>query len=128
YGQALGGGITLNKECESFINNIQPIVESLQSIMRWDVTELSSTDDLHDPQFSIKEAQKLAAVTFGADNTYFLVGGSTSGNIAMILAICDPGDTIIVQRNIHKSVISGLRLAGARAVFITPYVDEQTGL
>ncbi|SFF30933.1 Arginine/lysine/ornithine decarboxylase [Paenibacillus catalpae] len=100
----------------------------LSTIMKLDATELSSTDDLHHPESSIAEAQKLAAQCFGAEETLFLVGGSTSGNLAMILGVCEPGDLIIVQRNVHKSVINGLRLAGASAVFLMPRIDEETGL
>jgi arginine/lysine/ornithine decarboxylase len=102
--------------------------QTFAEIMKLDVTELSSTDDLHHPEASIKEAQRLAAQAYDADATYFLVGGSTSGNLAMLLAVCDPGDLVIVQRNVHKSVINGLRLAGANAVFVTPRSDARTGL
>jgi Arginine/lysine/ornithine decarboxylases len=102
--------------------------EWLSTIMKLDVTELSSTDDLHHPESSIAEAQELAAKCFGAEQTFFLVGGSTSGNLAMILGVCEPGDLIIVQRNAHKSVINGLGLAGAKAVFLMPRIDEETGL
>lgn len=104
------------------------MLQTFTEIMKIDVTELSSTDDLHHPEYSIKEAQQLAARTFESDAVYFLVGGSTSGNLAMLLAVCDPGDQVIVQRNVHKSVINGLRLAGATAVFVTPRSDARTGL
>ncbi|GGG87305.1 lysine decarboxylase [Paenibacillus radicis (ex Gao et al. 2016)] len=96
--------------------------------MQLDTTELSATDDLHHPEAAIAEAQQLAAACFGAEETCFLVGGSTSGNLALLLGVCDPGDIIIVQRNVHKSVINGLKLAGARAVFIMPQIDERTGI
>lgn len=98
------------------------------AIMQLDVTELSTTDDLHHPEASIMEAQRLAAQTFGAEETFFLVGGSTSGNIALLLTLCEPGDIIIVQRNVHKSIINGLKLAGAKAVFISPEMEENSGL
>ncbi|MCR2807175.1 aminotransferase class I/II-fold pyridoxal phosphate-dependent enzyme [Paenibacillus soyae] len=97
-------------------------------LLALDVTELSTTDDLHHPESSIKEAQALAAECFGAEDTYFLVGGSTSGNLALILAVCDPGDIILVQRNVHKSIINGLKLANAKAVFLTPERESITGL
>ncbi|GBG08436.1 hypothetical protein PAT3040_03017 [Paenibacillus agaridevorans] len=93
-----------------------------------DVTELSSTDDLHHPEAAIQEAQILAAQSFHAEKTFFLIGGSTSGNLAMLLAVCDPGDLVIVQRNVHKSVINGLKLAGASAVFVSPQRDAGSGL
>lgn len=93
-----------------------------------DLTELSDTDDLHQPEGVIAEAEKLAAECFGADETCLLVGGSTAGNLAMILAVCQPGDLVLVQRNSHKSVIHGLMLAGARAVFLAPELETASGL
>lgn len=101
-------------------------LQYLKVVMRLDTTELNSTDDLHDPVAAIAEAQQLAARTFGAEQTHFLVGGSSAGNIALILAICNPGDTVIVQRNVHKSIINGLKLAGARAVFLMPEYEPVT--
>jgi arginine/lysine/ornithine decarboxylase len=99
-----------------------------EPLLALDVTELSDTDDLHHPEGPLLEAQALAADCFGAEETRFLVGGSTSGNLAMILGLCQPGELIIVQRNVHKSIIHGLMLAGARAVLLPPVVDENSGL
>jgi arginine decarboxylase len=101
--------------------------EWFRTIMRLDVTELADTDDLHHPEGIIREAQQLAARCYGADESYLLVGGSTSGNLAMILAVCARDDIVIVQRNIHKSIGNGLRLAGARPVFVRPQFDPCTG-
>lgn len=104
------------------------VAETFQALMTMDVTELSVTDDLHDPTDAIAEAQRLAAQSYGADETLFLVGGSTVGNLAMLLACCDPGELVIIQRNAHKSVLNGLALAGAQAVFLSPQRELQTGL
>lgn len=100
----------------------------LQSIMSIDYTEITGLDDLHHPEGAIREAEQLAAACFGAEETYFLVGGSTVGNLAMIGAVCQRGDLILVQRNVHKSVIHGIMLAGAQAVFLAPEVDGETGV
>lgn len=97
-------------------------------IMEIDVTELASTDDLHHPEASILEAQQLAAQSFGTEETFFLIGGSTSGNLALILTICDRDDVVIVQRNVHKSIINGLKLAGAQAVFVSPEYETSSGI
>lgn len=99
-----------------------------EAILALDVTELPGTDDLHHPEAAILEAQRLAASCFGAEETFFLVGGSTVGNQAAILAACRPGELLLVQRDVHKSVIHGLMLAGAQAVFITPRQDPTSGL
>ncbi|MEQ4486912.1 aminotransferase class I/II-fold pyridoxal phosphate-dependent enzyme [Cohnella silvisoli] len=98
------------------------------SVLALDLTELSDTDDLHHPEGPLADAQRLAADCWGADETRFLVGGSTAGNLAMIIGICDPGDLIILQRNVHKSVIHGLMMAGARAVMLPPDIDPVSGL
>lgn len=76
----------------------------------------------------IAAAQVQAAKTFGADQTWFLVNGSTVGVIASILATCGPSDKIILPRNVHTSVISGLILSGAHPVFISPEYDPQWDL
>lgn len=103
--------------------------ELLREVMKMDVTEISGTDDLHHPEGVIREAQELAADCFGAEESFFLVGGSTSGNLAMILTTCtQPGDILLLQRNVHKSVLNGLMLAGAKAVFLDPEIDEGSGL
>ncbi|CAM3674162.1 aminotransferase class I/II-fold pyridoxal phosphate-dependent enzyme [Marinicrinis lubricantis] len=87
-------------------------------ILQIDLTEITGLDDLHHPEECIREAQLLAADAFGADETYFLVGGSTAGNLASVLALCGEGDTLIVERGSHKSVMNGLMLAKAKAVFL----------
>ncbi|MBY0204141.1 aminotransferase class I/II-fold pyridoxal phosphate-dependent enzyme [Paenibacillus cucumis (ex Kampfer et al. 2016)] len=104
-------------------------VRAYLDMMEMDVTEITGTDDLHHPEGVIKEAQDLASDCFGAEESFFLVGGSTAGNLSLLLTICDePGSIVLVQRNVHKSVIHGLMLAGARAVFLEPWVDPESGL
>lgn len=104
-------------------------VRAYLDMMEMDVTEITGTDDLHHPEGVIKEAQDLASDCFGAEESFFLVGGSTAGNLSLLLTICDePGSIVLVQRNVHKSVIHGLMLAGARAVFLQPWVDPESGL
>ena len=97
-------------------------------IMEIDLTELADTDNLHRPEGVIAEAERLAAACFGAEETRFLVGGSTAGNLAMVLAVCEPGGLVLVQRNVHQSIFHGLMLAEARAVLLPPVTDDATGL
>lgn len=98
-----------------------------QSILDIDATEVNGLDDLHAPEKAIREAQELACHFFNCDHTFFLVNGTTVGNLAMILAVCRPGNQIIVQRNCHKSVLNGLELAGASPVFLSPRYEDETG-
>jgi arginine decarboxylase len=91
--------------------------------LRADLPELPELDNLFAPQGVIQQAQELAADAFGADRTWFLANGSTAGVIAAILATCNPGDTIIIPRNVHQSVISGLILGGTNPLFVMPEYD-----
>ncbi|OSX54177.1 aminotransferase class I/II-fold pyridoxal phosphate-dependent enzyme [Anoxybacillus ayderensis] len=93
-------------------------------LLHLDVTELSHLDDLHHPTGAIEEAQQLAAKLYGVKQTYFLVNGSTSGNLAMITAACEKNKKVIVQRNCHKSILHALHLVGATPIFISPEFDE----
>ena len=98
------------------------------SVLELDLTEISGMDDLHQPQGVIAKAQELAAEAFGAQETRFLVGGSTVGNLALIMTACRPGEKILVQRNCHKSVFHGIIMARAIPVFLVPAVDLATGV
>ncbi len=89
-----------------------------------DLTLLEEVDSLHDPQGVIREAQELAAETYGADATFFLVNGTSVGNHAMILAACEPGDKILIPRNAHQSVFAGIILSGAVPVYVQPVLDR----
>ncbi|MFC4403551.1 aminotransferase class I/II-fold pyridoxal phosphate-dependent enzyme [Gracilibacillus xinjiangensis] len=100
--------------------------EFFEKVMKLDLTEIPGLDDLHAPDGVIKEAQSIAADWFQTDATFFLVNGSTVGNLAMILATCDADDLVLVQRNCHKSVLNGLELAGARPVFLAPQFNHET--
>jgi len=98
------------------------------SVFQADLPELPGLDNLFAPEGVIKEAQELAAAAFGADQTWFLVNGSTAGVMAAILATCNSGDKIILPRNIHQCAIAGLVLSGAIPIFINPEYDTATGL
>ncbi|REE70674.1 arginine decarboxylase [Paenibacillus taihuensis] len=93
-----------------------------------DLINIAPLDDLHQPTGVIEEAQKLAADAFGADYTFFSVQGTSGAIITMIMSVCNPGDKIIVPRNIHKSVMSAIIFAGARPVFISPARDSNLGI
>lgn len=93
-----------------------------------DLPELPELDNLFAPEGAIYEAQQLAAEVFGAEQTWFLVNGSSCGIMAAILATCDVGDKIILPRNIHQSAIAGLVHSGAIPVFINPEYNTQADL
>jgi len=93
-----------------------------------DLINIAPLDDLHAPSGIIREAQELAADAFGADGTLFSVQGTSGAIMTMILSVCSPGDKIIVPRNVHKSVLTAMILAGAQPVFVAPAMDRRLGI
>jgi arginine decarboxylase len=73
-------------------------------------------------------AQQLAAAAFGADEALFSTNGSTLSVQIAVMAATHPGQEVLVARNVHKSVISGLILSGAHPVFVDPVYDEEYSL
>jgi arginine/lysine/ornithine decarboxylase len=87
-------------------------------------------DDTHFTNQTLVEAEKLGALAWGADRTYYLLNGSSAGNHAFLLGMVGPGDTVIVARDIHKSLLVALILTGANPVWIAPrlHPQQQVGL
>ncbi|MGM8214323.1 aminotransferase class I/II-fold pyridoxal phosphate-dependent enzyme [Bacillaceae bacterium W0354] len=99
-----------------------------QNVLNIDLINIAPLDDLHHPHGIIHEAQVLAADAFGADYTLFSVQGTSTAIMTMILAVCNPGDKIIVPRNVHKSVTSAIIFSGATPIFVHPELDENLGI
>ncbi len=93
-----------------------------------DLINIGPLDDLHQPKGMIKRAQELAAEAFGADHTFFSVQGTSGAIMTMVMAVCGPGDKIIVPRNVHKSVMSAIVFSGAVPIFIHPEIDKDLGI
>lgn len=77
-----------------------------------DVTELSYSDNLADPENIFASAQEELAEIVGAKISYILTDGSTSGVLAMVYALSRFGKKVIVFRGSHKSVWNACRLSG----------------
>ncbi len=74
------------------------------------------------------EAERRAAALWGADWCRFSVAGSTHGNQALALAVGQPGQEVIINRTLHRSLLLGLVLAGLRPVWVRPQLDASSGL
>ena len=111
-------GVGMDQQFREFIGT---------NAMAIDVTVFEQVDSLHHPSGPIAEAQKLAADAFKADHTFFCVHGTSGALHAMILSVLREGEKIIVPRNVHKSVTTGLALIGAVPVYIQPEIDSMTG-
>ena len=76
----------------------------------------------------LTEAEARAARLWGVDYCRFSTGGATHANQAVALAVAGEGDTVIVSRTLHRSMLLGLVLAGLVPVWVRPEVDPTTGL
>ncbi|MDO5037313.1 MAG: aminotransferase class I/II-fold pyridoxal phosphate-dependent enzyme [Tissierellia bacterium] len=99
-----------------------------QALGQLDMTETFYTDDLQDPQDIIKRSQAQAARLYGSLDCFYGVGGSTMANYAALGGATQPGDTILVQRNAHKSVYQGAILAQLKVRTLSPRFNEAFSL
>jgi lysine decarboxylase len=76
----------------------------------------------------LADAEARAARLWGADVCRFSTGGATHANQAVALAVAGDGDTVVVSRTLHRSLLLGLVLAGLNPVWVRPEVDTTTGL
>ena len=74
-----------------------------------------------DPTGPLREAQQLAAETFGSKKTYFVTNGTSTANKIVVQALVQPGDIVLVDRNCHQSHHYGLMLAGAMVTYLDAY-------
>lgn len=110
-------------------------VEAPQLLKDWmgpalpyDLGVMYALDDLHEPEGELKEAQELTAELYSADCCWFSINGTTALIEAMIMGTVGPDETIIIPREAHRSVISGLVLSGAKPVYMDCQFDERWGI
>ena len=90
--------------------------------------EFDNLGTLHPATGPIKEAQELAAKAFGAKKTFFLLNGSTAGNLAIAMGLTKKGQRILTNRNCHRSILTGLIISGAEPVWLVPKRFDDWGI
>lgn len=90
--------------------------------------EFDNLGTLNPPTGPIKQAEDLAAKAFGARKTFFLLNGSTVGNLAIAMGLTKKGQKIITNRNCHRSVITGMIISGAEPLWLIPNRLEDWGI
>ncbi|VXC50139.1 Orn/Lys/Arg decarboxylase N-terminal domain-containing protein [Pseudomonas sp. 8O] len=91
--------------------------QMLRSDLSVSVGELGSLNDHSGP---MAEAERHAARVFGADFTFFSVGGSSASNQIILHASVTDGDAVLVDRNCHKSLNYALNMSGAVPLYLRP--------
>lgn len=85
-----------------------------------DITEIDGFDNLHHAEGILKEGQERLASLFGADESFYLVNGSTAGILAAICGCMKKGGRLLIGRNCHRSVYHAAYLMEARLTYLWP--------
>lgn len=88
-----------------------------------DFTEVEGLDDLHASTGILEDAKVRASHVWGADETHFLVNGSTGGILSAVYALCR-GRHIVMARGCHKSVYNAACIAHCTTSYIIPRTSE----
>lgn len=99
-----------------------------KDVFRYDINAPIGIDVLYKNVGVIKESSMLLADAFNADRALFLINGTTSGIMTMIMSLINAKEKIILPRNVHKSVINALIVSGAIPIFVEPIYDEYLGI
>ena len=102
--------------------------QELGASVQMDVSLMSELDDIHEPETYIKEAQELAARTYGSDACFWAVNGTSQAIHAMLLTALKPVEKLLLPRNAHRSVAGGLVLGGIEAVYLQPEYQPEFGI
>lgn len=105
-----------------------PAALHLPSPASIDVTEIDGFDNLHGAEDLLLTCQRRAARVFGADETHFLVNGSSGGILAAITACVPRGGTLLMARNAHKSALNAVTLGGIRPEYLYPDFLPESGI
>jgi lysine decarboxylase len=108
--------------------NASRLDPGLGALVDSDIPLFGGLDEIKLTNKVLARAEKLAADFWGADFARFSTGGSTHANQAAILALGKPGDKVAVSRTAHRSVLSALVLAGLEPLWLTPEINNATGI
>lgn len=91
----------------------------------FDITEIDGFDNLHHAGGILKDAQEHAAKVCGADETHFMVNGSTGGILSALFSATKQGGEILMARNCHRSVYHGVELRQLTPHYLYPETLEE---
>ena len=99
-----------------------------EEVLWMDITEIDGFDNLHQPEGILKELQEHAAALYGAEETFYLVNGSTCGILSAISAAVPEEGHILIARNCHKSVYHACYLRNLKISYLYPEPLEVYGI
>jgi arginine decarboxylase len=96
-----------------------------EGVFASDVLSLNGLDDRRQSQGFLSDAQDLMADAVGAEKAFFSTCGSSLSVKSAMLAVAGPGEKILISRNAHKSVMSGVIINGTHPVWVHPHFDAE---
>lgn len=88
----------------------------------FDITEIDGFDNLHHAEGILRDAQKYASKVCQADETHFLVNGSSGGILGAVFSATKQGGSLLMARNCHKSVYHAAQLRQLKTCYLYPEV------
>ncbi|MFI9809157.1 aminotransferase class I/II-fold pyridoxal phosphate-dependent enzyme [Streptomyces sp. NPDC052301] len=76
----------------------------------------------------LERAEQLMADAVRAEHTFFTTCGSSLSVKAAMLAVAGPHEKLLIGRDAHKSVVSGLVLSGIEPVWVEPRWDAELSI
>ncbi len=96
----------------------RPVTQLLERIGDIDITEIEGFDNLHHAEGILRQVQERAAVIYGAEESFLLVGGSTAGILSAVGATIPSGGKLLMARGSHKSVYHSAYLGKLRTEYL----------
>lgn len=93
-----------------------------QQLCKMDITEIEGFDNLHQPEGILLELQRKAAEICGAEESFYLVNGSTCGVLSAVSAALPAGGHILMARNCHKSAYHAAYLKNLKLSYLYPEI------
>jgi arginine decarboxylase len=105
------------------------VVEILgEGVFASDVLTLNGLDDRRQSQGVVSQAEDLMADAVRAEKAFFSTCGSSLSVKTAIMSVAGPGEKLLISRNAHKSVISGVIVSGVQPVWVHPHWDPDRHL
>ncbi|MFL0195640.1 aminotransferase class I/II-fold pyridoxal phosphate-dependent enzyme [Clostridium sp. WILCCON 0269] len=97
----------------------------ITDILKFDVTEVDGVDNFHNQKSIILDASERLRDFYGSKKSYFLVNGSTSGNMIMLFSSFNEGDKVLVERNCHRSIFNGIIMRKLNPVYLENIISKR---
>lgn len=96
-----------------------------EELCRIDITEIDGFDNLHQPEEILRNLRLEAARIYGAEESFYLINGSTCGILSAVSSALPRGGHILMARNCHKAAYHAAYLRGLTVTYLYPaYLAE----